>query len=192
MAIAIQNLSQLLTYEQYLNEGVIKLRYDILDGVRIVSNPTSRHQDILLNLGEAFRDYQRKQKTGRVQIAPRDVLIRRAPLRTRQPDVLFISMTRLAQNPPNTDPAPISPAPELVVEILSPSDTKKVLAAKIADYQSVGVLECWVVSLRARTVEVLSLTAEEVESVRVYDEMETVQSIQFPDLQVAVADILAE
>jgi len=101
-------------------------------------------------------------------------------------------MTRLAQNPPNTDPAPISPAPELVVEILSPSDTKKVLAAKIADYQSVGVLECWVVSLRARTVEVLSLTAEEVESVRVYDEMETVQSVQFPDLQVAVADILAE
>ena len=192
MAIAIQNLSQLLTYEQYLNEGVIKLRYDILDGVRIVSNPTSRHQDILLNLGEAFRDYQRKQKTGRVQIAPRDVLIRRAPLRTRQPDVLFISMTRLAQNPPNTDPAPISPAPELVVEILSPSDTKKVLAAKIADYQSVNVLECWVVSLRARTVEVLSLTAEEVESVRVYDEMETVQSVQFPDLQVAVADILAE
>ena len=192
MAIAIQNLSQLLTYEQYLNEGVIKLRYDILDGVRIVSNPTSRHQDILLNLGEAFRDYQRKQKTGRVQIAPRDVLIRRVPLRTRQPDVLFISMTRLAQNPPNTDPAPISPAPELVVEILSPSDTKKVLAAKIADYQSVGVLECWVVSLRARTVEVLSLTAEEVESVRVYDEMETVQSVQFPDLQVAVADILAE
>jgi len=175
-----------------MDEGEVMLRYDILDGVRIVSNPTSRHQDILLNLGEAFRDYQRKQKTGRVQIAPRDVLIRRAPLRTRQPDVLFISTTRLAQNPPNTDPAPISPAPELVVEILSPSDTKKVLAAKIADYQSVGVLECWVVSLRARTVEVLSLTAEEVESVRVYDEMETVQSVQFPDLQVAVSDILAE
>lgn len=192
MAIAIQHQPQLLTYEQYMDEGEVMLRYDILDGVRIVSNPTSRHQDILLNLGEAFRDYQRKQKTGRVQIAPRDVLIRRAPLRTRQPDVLFISTTRLAQNPPNTDPAPISPAPELVVEILSPSDTKKVLAAKIADYQSVGVLECWVVSLRARTVEVLSLTAEEVESVRVYDEMETVQSVQFPDLQVAVADILAE
>ena len=192
MAIAIQHQPQLLTYEQYMDEGEVMLRYDILDGVRIVSNPTSRHQDILLNLGEAFRDYQRKQKTGRVQIAPRDVLIWRAPLRTRQPDVLFISMTRLAQNPPNTDPAPISPAPELVVEILSPSDTKKVLAAKIADYQSVGVLECWVVSLRARTVEVLSLTAEEVESVRVYDEMETVQSVQFPDLQVAVADILAE
>ena len=192
MAIAIQHQPQLLTYEQYMDEGEVMLRYDILDGVRIVSNPTSRHQDILLNLGEAFRDYQRKQKTGRVQIAPRDVLIRRAPLRTRQPDVLFISTTRLAQNPPNTDPAPISPAPELVVEILSPSDTKKVLAAKIADYQSVGVLECWVVSLRARTVEVLSLTAEEVESVRVYDEMETVQSVQFPDLQVAVSDILAE
>jgi len=192
MAIAIQHQPQLLTYEQYMDEGEVMLRYDILDGVRFVSNPNRRHQTLLLNLGEAFRDYQRKQKTGRVQIAPRDVLIRRAPLRTRQPDVLFISTTRLAQNPPNTDPAPISPAPELVVEILSPSDTKKVLAAKIADYQSVGVLECWVVSLRARTVEVLSLTAEEVESVRVYDEMETVQSVQFPDLQVAVADILAE
>ena len=192
MAIAIQHQPQLLTYEQYMDEGEVMLRYDILDGVRFVSNPNRRHQTLLLNLAMLFDSYKRQFGSGEVLIAPCDILIRRAPLRTRQPDVLFISTLRLSQNPPDTNPAPLSPAAELVVEILSPSDTKKVLADKIADYQSVGVLECWVVSPGARTVEVVSLTAYLVESVRVYDEMETVQSVQFPDLQVAVADIFAE
>ncbi len=192
MAVAIRNLSQLLTYEQYIDEGEVNQRYDILDGVRIVSNPNRRHQRILLNLAKFFDAYQRQFENGEVLIAPCDILIRHSPLRTRQPDVLFISNFRLEQNPPNTDPAPISPAPELVVEILSPSDTKKVLTDKIADYQSVGVLECWVVSPGKRTVEVLNLTVEAVASMRVYTEAEMVQSIQFSDLLVAVTGIFAE
>ncbi len=125
-------------------------------------------------------------------LAACDVLIHKTPLRTRQPDVLFMSNERLAQNPPNTNPSPLDPAPELVVEILSPSDTRVVLKEKLADYRSVEVLECWVVSPGARTVEVLRLMPTHEESVAIYGENETALSITFPDLVVPVSAVFAE
>src|SRR5205823_4929937 len=131
------------------------------------------HQDILLNIAELFRLYQRVTQRGKTMIAPRDILIRRRPLRTRQPDVLFISKERHTQNSPVTSSAPLDTAPELVVEILSPSDTRALLAGKIADYQKVNVLECWVVNVDLRTVEILRLSETAVESVLIYGEMET-------------------
>ena len=43
MAVAIQSASpQRLTYDQYMAEGETNFRYEILDGVRIVTNPTRR------------------------------------------------------------------------------------------------------------------------------------------------------
>src|SRR5579871_2452219 len=112
MAVAVQSvLPKLLTYEQYMAEGEINRRYEIVDGVRTVTNPTRRHQDIAGNLYERFRQYQRTRKHGRTFQPPCDVLITEIPLRIRQPDVLFMSQERLAQNPPADDPAPLNPAP---------------------------------------------------------------------------------
>ncbi len=181
-----------LTYEQYMAEGEINQRYDILDGVRFVTNPTRRHQRILQNLLRSFEDYQRASATGQAIIAPCDVLISRYPLRTRQPDILFISNERLAQNPPPEDPAPLSPAPELVIEIISPADTPAVLADKIADYQSVHVREIWVARAVLQTVEALLLTPTSVQVTATYGVGDTVQSTVFPGLSCAVSDIFAE
>jgi Uma2 family endonuclease len=51
----------------------------------------------------------------------------------------------------------IHSAPELVVEVLSPANTRAERAAKLKDYEILGVPEVWVVSLEAQTVEVLLL-----------------------------------
>lgn len=113
MALVHQPASppQPLTYEQYMAEGEVNLRYDIIDGVRMVTNPTRRHQRIIRNLVFPLTHYEQSSGRGKMIIAPCDILIRRSPLRTRQPDVCFISNERLAQNGPETDPAPLSPAP---------------------------------------------------------------------------------
>lgn len=181
-----------MTYEDYLAEGEVMKRYDIIDGVREVTNPTEEHQDYVVNLVILFKEYGKKSGKGKAIVAPADILISRKPLRTRQPDVLFISHARRVNNRKLRDAAPLDPAPELVVEILSPSDTKKVLAGKLADYLKVNVLECWVVSPGARAVEVLDLSGGAVRSVKIYPEGETVTSVVFPDLMVAVADIFVE
>jgi Uma2 family endonuclease len=196
----IPGISRAMTYEEYLTGPVEKTRYDIIDGWKIyrkygaknLPSPTQGHQDIVLNLGEAFRAFQRSAQQGRVMIAPRDVLISRRPVRTRQPDVLFISNSRLENNVPSDDPAPLTPAPELVVEILSPSGTRRVQTAKIADYVSVDVRECWLVSIEAETVEILELTGSEIKTVAVYGRGQTVSSVIFPGLMVNVDTIFAE
>ena len=196
----IPGISRVMTYEEYMVSPVDKTRYDVVDGWKIyrkygaknLPSPTQAHQDIVLNLGEAFRAFQRSAQQGRVMIAPRDVLISRRPLRTRQPDVLFISNGRLENNVPSDDPVPLTPAPELVVEILSPSDTRRVQTAKITDYVSVDVNECWLVSIEAETVEILELTSSEIKTVAVYGRGQTVSSVIFPGLTVNVHTIFAE
>jgi len=182
-----------MTYEEYMREGEVNLRYDILDGVRCYhTNPTRRHQKMLLAIAEILRACAKISKTGKAYIAPCDILIRRFPLRTRQPDVLFMSNARIAANPPASDPAPLDPAPELVVEIISPSDSVGVLAAKLADYQRVGVQECWVVYPKDRSIEALELSGEDIQSVGVYDSDAAFSSRAFPTLQLNVVDIFAE
>jgi Uma2 family endonuclease len=182
-----------MTYEDYMAEGEVFKRYDIIDGVRIfMTNPSRLHQDYLLNLGELLRQYQRHMKSGRTYIAPCDVLIRRDPLRTRQPDVLFISHEQLEKCAPREDPAPLEATPELVVEILSPSETRRARFEKLRDYATIGVKECWIVSPQAETVEVLTLTEEGLERIGIYGVGQEVSSQSLPGLNVKVDEVFAE
>ena len=122
---------KMLTYEDYLAEGEINLRYDIIDGVRIfIPSPTRNHQRRIGNLYVKFHDFETQFHLGEALLSPCDVLITRYPPRTRQPDLLFISNERLALNPSASTAGGLDPVPELVVEILSPSDTEAVLGGK--------------------------------------------------------------
>lgn len=146
--------TKLLTYEEYLKLPEIKKRYDIVDGEMITApGPTTEHQfdsRRIFRLLDHF--FVVEHQLGEVLYAPLDILIQREPLRTRQPDILFVSNERraiLGQI--------IEGAPDLVVEILSPNNTRRDVEAKLADYARIGVRECWLVSQEARTVEVLRL-----------------------------------
>jgi Uma2 family endonuclease len=187
MSVAIDRL----TYEQYLAEPEIRRRYDILDGVRVfMTNPTIQHQEIQGNVYRGMYAWRQAGGAGRVLQAPCDVLIQRSPLRTRQPDVLVISYERLG-NRSLTDPSPLDPAPELIVEILSPSDTRSVLNDKLADYAKVSVKECWIIYPVSQTVEFLRFTAAGTETAATYRSGNVAQSIIFPTLALAVADVFA-
>ena len=186
-----KSAARTLTYEQYLAEGTVEGRYDIINGVRVwMSNPTVRLQDVLFNLAAALKAFSRDADQGRMVVAACDVLISAVPLKTRQLDVLFISHGRFGSRDLQ-DPSALSPAPELVIEVLSSSDTRQVLAEKLRDYRTAGVRECWVVSLDLSTVEVLRLRQEAEQTVGVYGPDKTVQSEAFPDLRLPVTDIFA-
>jgi len=196
----VPGVTRPMTYEEYLASPEEMARYDILDGWKVyrlygeqqLPNPTRRHQRIQGKLYVSLRRYEQQTERGQVIQPPCDVRITRRPLRNRQPDLLFISTERLAQNPPLDDPAPLSPAPELVVEIVSPSDRPAVLAAKIADYRGVNVREVWVVRVEAQTVEVVRLTLDEIETVATYGRGQTAVSLAFLDLRIPVDEIFAE
>lgn len=188
MALA-ETPTGLLTYEDYMAEGEVNRRYDILDGVRVyMANASAQHCDVMLNVTLLLRRYQKTSRRGRTILPPCDVLISRSPLRTRQPDALFISHTRFGSRP-LSEMGPLDPAPELAVEVLSPSETRSIREGKITDSCAVHVAECWVVNTDAQTVEVLRLTPNGPERVALYGMGQTVQSLTFSDLALALDDI---
>ena len=182
-----------LTYDAYMAEPTVYGRYDIVNGVRIfMPGATWDHQTIAGNINELLRVYARASHTGKAVCAPFDILIRRFPkMQVRQPDVLFISLARLAQAGGRPAKGPLEAAPELVVEIVSNSETQRILGDKIADYLEIGVGECWVVRPDGETVEVLTLTPTGASSVAVHRQGEAVQSAVFASLTVPVADVFA-
>ena len=180
------------TYERYMDTP-IQGRFEIIEGVlHQMAAPSWDHQEIQGNLYAAYRAYSETARRGRALMAPFDLLIRRSPrLRTRQPDVFFISHEQLAAagGPPRRGPLEIGP--ELVVEIISDSETEAMIEGKTQDYVSIGVREMWRVYRETRTVDVVELTAEGAVILQSYGAGETVASRVFSDLTVAVNAIFA-
>jgi Uma2 family endonuclease len=181
---------KLLTYEDYLTEGETKGRYEIIDGVReYLTAPMDEHQDYAGNIYMSFRAFQIAKRAGRAYLAPIDILVTRSPLRTRQPDVLFVSNERYAQRTAAKTPA-WEAAPELVVEVISPDNSKASISRKLREYAGIGVLECWVAHPKPKTVEQWSLTADSVPMLASQHTIKSsISSIVFDGLGMSVADI---
>jgi Uma2 family endonuclease len=195
----LPGITRPMTYAEYLASPEENARYDILDGYKVytrfgeeqVTNPTRAHQLITFNLAKAFDMYRRQVGSGHTLMGPCDVLVSRNPLRTRQPDVLFMSEERWQANPSAHTAAPLDPPPELVIEILSPSDTRRVREAKIEDVRRISVQECWLVHIDSELVDVLRLTPEASEIMASYGRGQATTSLAFPGLTVPVEEIFA-
>ncbi len=174
-----------LTYEEYLKTPEIKARFDIVDGVMTIApTPTVAHQRILGNLFWKLDQFVSEQQVGEVLFAPVDVIVQRDPLRTRQPDLLFVSNERASILGDQVDGGL-----DLVVEILSPSNSRSDLEAKLSDYATLGVSECWLVSPEARSVEILGLTEGSWVRLGISDLGELVRSRVLPELDLAVVQL---
>jgi len=193
MATMTEAPAATLTYEAYMAEPEVQGRYDIVNGVRIfMPGATLRHQRIADSISRSLYAFEQRSGLGISVSAPYDILIRRTPrIQTRQPDVLFVSFARLAQAGGIPEAGPLEVAPELVVEVISNSETQRILEDKIADYISIGVDECWVVRPDVRTVEVLRLTPNGARSMATYTDGQAVASEVFAGLAVPVADVFA-
>ncbi len=181
----------LLTYEAYMAEPEVAGRYDIINGVRIfMAGGTWKHQRISQNISRLFADFEDKTGIGLTVSAPFDVLIRKTPkLQTRQPDVLFVSHARLAQGRGIPEIGPLDVAPELVVEIISTSETARIIGDKIADYASAGVDEVWVIRPDAKEVERLTLQPSSNHASQIFRATQHLTSSAFPQLTVRIDDV---
>ena len=183
-----------ITLADYLLMPELHHPYEIIDGEMVPSPaPTPAHQIIGANIFTPLNQYVKTKELGVVLFAPVDIILQRDPLRTRQPDVLFIHKDNL----PGTSLDDLEGlqlleiTPDLVIEVLSPSDTKKVLTGKLTDYQQIGVKECWLVSRETRSVEVLHLSARKSERAGLYGLGEIVHSEALIDFRLAVDAIFA-
>ena len=136
------------TYEDYCRAPGER-RYELLDGeLTMVPAPNRTHQRILLRLGRELARASEEHEAGEVFVAPFDVVL--SDTDVVQPDVLFISREREDRSTEEN----VRGAPDLVVEILSPSTADRDVGYKHELYGRHGVLEYWVVDPVAETVAV--------------------------------------
>ena len=149
--MAIPNPLIKFTYEDYLNTPEDK-RYELLDGDLVaLSSPEEFHQRVSILLGAKLVQFAVEHSLGRVYHAPFDVVL--SDMDVVQPDLIFVSNERADI----ITPANIQGAPDLVVEILSPSTAARDKTFKRSLYARHGITEYWMVDLTEKTITVLRL-----------------------------------
>lgn len=150
------------TYADYLLTPD-DVRYELIDGELIVApSPVPLHQKVSSGFVGLMVPFVRNNRLGDVFAAPLDVYL--SDTTVLQPDILFISNER-SHIIGETN---IQGAPDLVIEIASPSTEERDRGVKQELYALFGVLEYWRAYPRTQTVEVLRLENGRLVSVGVY------------------------
>ena len=148
-----------LTYADYCNTPDDE-RWELLHGeLTMAPSPTTAHQTILFNLARLLADFAEEASLGQVFVAPFDVVL--SDTNVVQPDIVFISRDRMRM----LTEANIRGAPDLVVEVMSPSTASRDWRDKLDLYAEHGVQEYWVVDPDGQRVWVMSRVDDELTEV---------------------------
>lgn len=134
-------------------------RYELIDGVLVEKAMGLRESLIAGAILAALRAFVVPRKLGIVS-AP-DGMMRLAPGLVRGPDVAFTAVQRLPGGRVPLDRVPRL-IPDLAVEVLSNSNTRREMDRKRAEYFGAGVRLVWVVDPNARSVAVYANPGEPV------------------------------
>ena len=110
------------------------------------------HGEIAVNIAAPLRVFVRQERLGRVIASDAGIRLERGPDTVREPDVAFISAERLPLGVRVRGYSDV--VPDLVVEIISPSDSHQAVHDKACMWLYHGVTLVWVVDPDRRTVTV--------------------------------------
>jgi Uma2 family endonuclease len=139
-----------VTYEEWLQMPIVDGREEVVNGeIRIMPPNKMPHPRVITNLTVAFLR-QLDLKAVEFFGSTFGLVIRREPLTSRAPDVAVFDRSTMVE-----EDGYVHSAPQLAIEVLSPSETRKEITEKLRDYESIGTAEVWLVSPEAATVEIL-------------------------------------
>jgi len=169
------------TYKDYarLPEGAT---YQLIGGELImVPAPMPYHQEVSKRLEYLLYEYaELKQNLGKIYDAPIDVCL--GEEETYQPDIVFISNERLQIIKEDK----IEGAPDIVIEILSPSTAYYDLVHKKEIYARHGVREYWIVDPMEKKIEVYENKNGEFALFKKAGKGERINSIIIHDFEVEI------
>lgn len=160
------------TYADYQKLPDDGKRYEIIKGALYMTNaPNMDHQYTVTEIAAELRNFVKAQKLGRVFVAPCEVHLSETS-RPVQPDIFFIQQAHLPKGR-----APFfEGAPDLIVEVISPSTARLDRVIKFTEYEQCGVAEYWIVDPQARVVEVYVLSRGEYGLLGTFKDEDTIQS----------------
>jgi Uma2 family endonuclease len=194
MASGMATSASKLSYDDFVLFPDDGKRHELIDGEHFVTpSPNLRHQWILQNLNRALDSFVRERGLGRVFFAPLDVLFTFHDV--VEPDLMFISTARREV----LTAANVQGAPDLVVEVVSPSSRRHDEVRKRDLYERGGVAEYWVVDPEAETVKVFRRGGDEPTSGRfarpvllTLRDGDTLTSPLLPGFELPLAAVFAE
>ena len=172
-----------LTYEDYASLPDDE-RHELIEGELIpMPSPSVFHQLLIFSIGVPLREFVRGLSLGEVIPAPIDVVLSATDV--VQPDIIFISNARsriIAE-------ANILGAPDLAIEIISPSTERRDRIVKRNLYARHGVREYWLIDPYAKTVTVLILGANGYNTHAVFGEGDVLTSPTLAGFALNLSDL---
>lgn len=158
--------------------------YQLIEGELIMSpSPNRFHQVVARNLFRLLDDFVRRHSIGEVYFAPVDVYLSDSTV--VQPDVLFVAA---ASRGLLVDEG-VRGGPDLVVEIISPSNAQLDLRRKRPLYARHGVKELWLVDPVLEQIHRYDFAADVAKPVRIVDRDENFETPLLPGLVVAASEV---
>ena len=183
------------TYADYLTWN-FKERIELIRGkiFKMCPAPSPQHQVIAADL---FAFFVRKLKDGpcKMLFAPLDVRLKGKPFRNKkrrddqittvvQPDIIVVCDPGKLD-----DPRSIDGAPEMVIEILSPGNSKTETKYKLDLYEENGVLEYWVVYPPFKMVHVFLLKDDAYGKPLIYESGDKIPCAVLKGIKIPVDEI---
>lgn len=173
-----------ITYEEFRQFPDDGKRYELIRGeVRMAPAPNTKHQFSVLHLAFSLQRYLTEKRLGIIFVAPLDVRLDDDTV--VQPDLVYVSNARAGIIVQNY----IDGAPDLAVEILSPSTAAYDRATKIAVYAEAGVPWVWLVDPQAKTVEILKLEGAKYLVDAIFAGGQSLTSSLFSDWQLSLDEL---
>jgi Uma2 family endonuclease len=174
---------QPMTYDHYaaLDDGN---RYELVDGqLELMSPaPTVSHQVISFQIQKHIAHTCEKDYL--ILYAPVDLIL--SPTEVRQPDLVLIQRSRLHI----ISKRGIEGAPDLVVEILSPSTRRRDKIGKLKTYAKYQIPEYWIVEPESGTLEQYQCVDGIYQLTDIYSGEEVVGSIHIPCVSFTMEEIM--
>ncbi len=141
-----------MTAEQLFDLGE-EVSAELVRGtLREIAPPGAEHGVVVARLAWRLVQYVQDKDLGVVLVGDVGFQLASDPDTVRGPDLAFVRKDRI---PPDGIPKGYWPgAPDLAVEVISPSDRYEDVEERVADYLSAGTHVVWVVSPARRTVTV--------------------------------------
>jgi Uma2 family endonuclease len=150
--------------------------------------PNTKHQIISLKLTKSLLNFFDK-KPCQFFVAPFDV---RLPVPSAkkdstvvQPDLCIICDTN------KIDDLGCNGAPDLVVEILSPGNSKHEMTTKFELYEESGVKEYWLIHPDNRAIFIYTLVNSHYIGLRPFSEGQQLESPLFPEMTISTDEIFS-
>ena len=165
-------------------DGDDKKLVELIDGTLVEKPMGFEESEIAIQIAFLLKGHVQPRRLGR--IAGADGTVRLRPRRVRIPDVGFYAYASLPGGVMPSGPIP-DVAPDLAVEVISISNTRREMAIKRADYFAAGTRLVWEVDPPARAVDVY--TTADGPPVRLTDAETILGGPVLPDFASPVAEL---